>query len=284
MHTLDATTLLATPDGPCPAGRLAPGSRVTGPDGTLRRVQWVQPLTVAAEETLDLPADSLAPGLPAIALRVGRATLVGLPPDWTAVPAADLLDGLRVTRGTAAEAMVSVELDMPGAMLAAGLALGGTAAEPLAAVEALAALARQRGETPGPLQGNLDRVTHDFVSGWAHDRTQPSRPVGLILIVNGIPRNATLARDHRADLAEARIGDGHAALRFILDPPLPADRPHLIQVRRATDRMPVPGSPVLLEQQTQAAAPVGAYAAMVPEERARLIGLLQAHIDALAGG
>ncbi len=280
MQVLAAATPLATPDGPCNASALVPGSLVMGPDGAWHRMGWAQPVVVPAEETVVLPAGSLAPGLPVIALTLGQATLVGLPPDGTAVPAADLLDGTRVTRGTTAVAMLSLELDTPGAVLAGGLALGGTPAAPLAAVEARAALAAQRGEAPGPLQGNLDRVERDFVSGWAHERAHPGRPVGLVLIVNGIPRDATLARGQRADLAAAGIGD--AAFRFTLDPPLPADRPHLVQVRRAGDRQPLPGSPTLIAAETQAATSVTAYPAMTAQERARLIGLLQAQIDALA--
>jgi hypothetical protein len=285
MQAFAAGTAILTPDGPRPVGRLLPGDRVLGPGDTLRRVQWVQSISLPAADIVCLKAGSLGPDLPLRDLVLGATTRVIPGPGQPGVPADDLCQPKADEQGTAE--MIQLELDIPGPVMAAGVAAGGPPpAEPsqatrLAEVEAVAALRRRTGPAPGPLQGNLDRCNHGLAGGWAFDPSQPDLPVPLIVLNNGQRVAGAIARSFRADLLAARLGNGAVAFRVTFDPPLPNDRPNLLQVRRATDLMPLPGSPLLLEPEPAAATPVAAYPEMSPDERARLIGLLQAQIEAL---
>jgi len=99
----------------------------------------------------------------------------------------------------------------------------------------------------GRLVGNLERVSGDAVEGWAQDEADRERPVALDVIADGALVGTTVANRHRHDLAAAGLGSGRYAFRLLL-PGLQARR---IEVRRAADLWPLPGSPVLREPATE---------------------------------
>lgn len=98
-------------------------------------------------------------------------------------------------------------------------------------------------EHPPALRGNLDRVDRRVIAGWAADE---GGPTSLEVFANGVLIGEALALSYRADLREAVGEDGRHGFELRLDPPLSAFSPHLIEVRRAADGAPLPGSSVLL--------------------------------------
>ena len=70
---------------------------------------------------------------------------------------------------------------------------------------------------PGPLAGNLDRVTRDgWVSGWCWYPDAPARRVDLAVFVDEEPVGEVRAAQFRADLQQAGIGDGAHGFSFAL--------------------------------------------------------------------
>jgi len=94
-----------------------------------------------------------------------------------------------------------------------------------------------------PLQGNIDFCDGSHLEGWAFDDAQPASRVRLEIRVDGHLRGSVLAGRYRADLARAGcFGDGHCS--FALDMPVGLSRGQKIEVCRADDGAPLPGSPV----------------------------------------
>lgn len=109
-----------------------------------------------------------------------------------------------------------------------------------------------------PWRGRLDRVEHERMGGWALDLDSPAQPLLLRVFDNGIPIADVSAELYREDLKEAGIGTGHHAFFLQLPRGLPRTQRHVIEVRRADDGRPLPGSPQVLEAQLDASAlPVG---------------------------
>lgn len=98
----------------------------------------------------------------------------------------------------------------------------------------------------GPLRGQLERVDATKIEGWAHDPSQPGRPVELELLDNGIVVARFAANQHRDDLEAAGIAQGHCAFRVSVRTGWSGLTAHVIQVRRADDGSELPGSPATL--------------------------------------
>jgi hypothetical protein len=104
---------------------------------------------------------------------------------------------------------------------------------------------------PGPLDGFLDGVGAERVSGWAQDRLALDATVRLRVTNNGVVLGEVLARRYRPDLAAAGIGD-HAFELIVPGGLSPAMR-HVIDVRRVPDGQALAGSPYVIEAKTSAA-------------------------------
>ena len=96
------------------------------------------------------------------------------------------------------------------------------------------------GHVPGDLRGNLEVVSEQMIRGWAQDVSAPERPVWLEVLDNGEPIARVLANAYRTDLERAGLGSGRHAFS-LLAPRLAAA--HRVEVRRAADCRPLPGSP-----------------------------------------
>ena len=101
-----------------------------------------------------------------------------------------------------------------------------------------------RRDAGGPLAGNLERVTADLIEGWAQDTAAPERPVRLEILADGMVAAHVLANRYRCDLAKANLGSGRHAFRARRPVDLVQGRGRFIEVRRAADHVPLPGSPM----------------------------------------
>jgi glycosyltransferase involved in cell wall biosynthesis len=100
---------------------------------------------------------------------------------------------------------------------------------------------------PEALLGHIDLCNRTRVSGWVFDATRPSQRVRLEVRCDGKILGHVVADRYRPDLEKAGyLGDGRCSYDFanpILLNPL---FDHVIELLRATDGAPVPGSPVRL--------------------------------------
>ncbi|HAX81151.1 MAG TPA: hypothetical protein DCY40_01095 [Actinobacteria bacterium] len=80
------------------------------------------------------------------------------------------------------------------------------------AVERLAVSPRAAG---GPYTGWIDRVTTEWIGGWAYDSSAPDRALTVVVYDGKTPIGAVLAGEPRADLEAAGFGDGRHG--FTLD-------------------------------------------------------------------
>jgi hypothetical protein len=71
---------------------------------------------------------------------------------------------------------------------------------------------------PGVMHGHIERLTEDFVEGWAHDDGNPDAPVAIELRIPERPPELLLANRYRADLERAGIGNGRHGFRHRLPP------------------------------------------------------------------
>jgi hypothetical protein len=126
-----------------------------------------------------------------------------------------------------------------------------------------AGLAQQHADdaaTAGPLDGRIDCVSYDGLSGWAFDAAQPNTPVRLELLDNGVLLRTIVANSYRADLAASNKGSGRCAFTCHFPAPLDNSITHVLQVRRAGDspgeHAVFPGSVRLLLPQPAAPGPL----------------------------
>jgi glycosyltransferase involved in cell wall biosynthesis len=96
-------------------------------------------------------------------------------------------------------------------------------------------------------QGSLDRVTRELIEGWAWDRRTPDEPLALAVLDNGELIARVIANGHRADLANAGLGDGRHAFTLVVPGGMSPLRRHVIQVLSERDGCEIPGSPVIIE-------------------------------------
>ncbi len=96
---------------------------------------------------------------------------------------------------------------------------------------------------PGRLIGNLERVDHEVVVGWACDEAAPDRAVRLQVLAGEALLGEVLANRFRGDLLRAGIGDGRHGFSFSLPGGLAVEVRDGIEVRRVSDGQPVPGAP-----------------------------------------
>jgi hypothetical protein len=95
--------------------------------------------------------------------------------------------------------------------------------------------------TDRSLDGRVDTVSANRVTGWAFDATQPDTPVLLEILDYDRVIGDCLADRYRPDLAHAGIGSGHCSFIFSL-PGSPRSR--RIRARRKTDGAEIPSPPI----------------------------------------
>jgi hypothetical protein len=226
-HCFAPGTRIATPFGQRAVETLAPGDAVLTARGRARRVTWVgqwrPDARDPAQRAVRVRAGAFGPGLPARDLVVSPGH--GLWFAGAVVPAAALVDGVRVLREAPPPAYVHFACARHEVVLAEGLAVesflspeGGHGARdvplvaaPLPRLEHGAALAALRASLglapagPGPRAGFLERVAATprgiEVEGWASD---PSGPARLVLAAGGLRVNL-LANRWRIDLDRAGL-------------------------------------------------------------------------------
>lgn len=98
-------------------------------------------------------------------------------------------------------------------------------------------------------RGRLDLVRHDLIEGWAQDEIHPRAPLRLNVIADGRILFEVLADQFREDLRAGGIGEGRHAFSVPVNPALSRTDRHRIEVRRADDGRPLPGSPQELPAQ-----------------------------------
>lgn len=82
------------------------------------------------------------------------------------------------------------------------------------------------------INGRVDVIRRDAISGWCADYEDPNRIVELVLYVDGTSRGRFQASRQRPDLRALQIyGDGNHGFFIELTPPLSSDHEHEIVVR-----------------------------------------------------
>ncbi|MBC7801314.1 MAG: hypothetical protein H7Z10_11885, partial [Gemmatimonadaceae bacterium] len=93
--------------------------------------------------------------------------------------------------------------------------------------------------------GFIDSVEHGIVRGWAAAAGTPA-PVGVELLIDGLPFAEAPANLHRDDLLQAALGTGHHGFRLPIPPDFFDAQPHDVAVRIAGSdhvlRQPGPGA------------------------------------------
>lgn len=81
--------------------------------------------------------------------------------------------------------------------------------------------------------------------GWIHDHTHPGRRVRLEIRLDGEPAGHVVANNYRSDLDKVcHLGDGRYGFDFTHPMHLNPLSSHIIELLRAVDGTPIPGSPV----------------------------------------
>lgn len=100
--------------------------------------------------------------------------------------------------------------------------------------------------SPPPLTGHIDQADRHAVTGWAMDPARPGEPVLLEVVLDGEVVGTFPADRHRADLEQAGLGTGRHAFQLQIPGGLSPHAERVLELRRAGDGAPVPGSPVVL--------------------------------------
>jgi autotransporter passenger strand-loop-strand repeat protein len=130
----------------------------------------------------------------------------------------------------------------------------------------------QRAPDGAGLRGHLDLATHDRIVGWAQNEADPSAPVSLQIIDNGVLVTRVLANLARDDLAAAGIGTGRHGFDLLIPGGLSPLVRHVIQVRRDSDGAELPQSPAVIEA-------AGAFDANLERTIARAVAAAGAPAD-----
>lgn len=97
------------------------------------------------------------------------------------------------------------------------------------------------------LEGSIDRCTGFLLEGWALDRSQLGSSVRLEILVDGELIGHVVANRYREDIFKSgRFGDGFCGFGLDMPVRLKPGVEHLIEVRRADDGTPLPGSPKIV--------------------------------------
>jgi len=287
-----AGTRIATPGGTVAVEDFRAGDFVLTAAGMQVRVAAVTRRTLAADalrrdadgRPVRFAAGAIADGSPRHVLLVAPEQFVLI--DGAALPAFALVNGVSITRVPFGGAVtyVRIRLDGPGAFLADNTSCAGfgVRAAPAASLAVARRMLEARiGLVGGKLMGNVAATDHAGAAGWTLDEAHPGAPVAVEFVTGGRVVAHALADLRRPDLAIAGVGNGSCG--FIVRPhrPLPANRDHLLQVRRVGDGADVPGSPLLLPRATGSSADFDLALAHAATTREGLAAFLAGEVDRL---
>lgn len=91
---------------------------------------------------------------------------------------------------------------------------------------------------PETVQGSLDLVKPDLITGWAMDTTKPNRPVEVELYDGETLLASVSANEFRQDLMDAGKGDGLHAFNFAPPASLKDGKEHTIHAKCAGVELP----------------------------------------------
>ncbi len=98
-------------------------------------------------------------------------------------------------------------------------------------------------ELPPPADGRVESVCDGVVAGWAWEPSEPGRPVGVGVWIDGVLVAEAAANLEAPGLAEIGVGDGHHAFAIELPAELADGREHTITVRAGRHDVTVPMIP-----------------------------------------
>jgi O-antigen biosynthesis protein len=96
--------------------------------------------------------------------------------------------------------------------------------------------------------GNLDRLDHDEILGWAWDGIHPDEPIDIDILDNDAVLLKVRADQFRSDLLTAGLGNGNHGFAVRGHSGLLSLSLHQVRVCRSTDGVDIPGSPRLLSR------------------------------------
>nr|WP_321985652.1 Hint domain-containing protein [uncultured Lichenicoccus sp.] len=280
-------TLIPTAIGERPVEALAIGDLLVTASGARRPVKWIGRRAYAGRflaanpgvQPVRFRAGSLGEGLPRRDLLVSPEHAMGL--DGVLVPARCLVDDRSILQEHSLQRVdyVHVELDSHDLILAEGAASetfvdndsrgmfrnvddyaehypdasvgdGVSCLPRLEQGPALHALRRRLAgqiTAPSPMEGRLDTVDEDRITGWARNLDTPGYRIRLRVRDNGAILGEIVADSFRIDLLEARGGDGCYAFSMPVPGGLSPALRHVITVERACDGTPLDGSGMVRE-------------------------------------
>lgn len=98
----------------------------------------------------------------------------------------------------------------------------------------------------GPLQGQCRLLDPTRIAGWARNEGAPDTPVVVELLLDGVLLGSFLADRPRPDLAPRFPANHHLGLSVQIPRPLTGESARVVELRRAADLAPLPGSPLTL--------------------------------------
>jgi glycosyltransferase involved in cell wall biosynthesis len=98
----------------------------------------------------------------------------------------------------------------------------------------------------GPLQGQCRLLDASRITGWARNDGAPSRPVVLELLLDGEVLGSFAADRPRPDLATRFPDNPQLGFAVQIPRPIATEAARTVELRRAADLAPLPGSPLTL--------------------------------------
>jgi hypothetical protein len=99
---------------------------------------------------------------------------------------------------------------------------------------------------PVMLQGQIDMVTQERITGWAFDPASPDTPVTVVVLGNGVELGRVVADHRRRDLTAAEIGNGCHGFALVMPDGVYPEALHEIAAYGAAGWCPLAGSPATL--------------------------------------
>ncbi|MBV9826235.1 MAG: glycosyltransferase [Alphaproteobacteria bacterium] len=106
------------------------------------------------------------------------------------------------------------------------------------------------------MKGFIDEANGHRMTGWVWDPSRPDQRVEFEVLEGDNALVRVVANQYRSDLRGAGIGDGRHAFNVLLNRVLPRGPRHELYLRCTSTGLEVPGSPIVIETEYTADAPV----------------------------